>query len=102
MQSNGLKGVLTLQQISPFAATQVTLHWDIKLEGLGGLRIHALPPLPDIGRNRERKACQGIGAVYNPTNKPIAAEAPLSGELSTISACLEIWLLIIVKYFMCL
>lgn len=70
---------MTLQQASPFAATQVSLHWEDKPAGLGGLRIHDLPPLPDVGRTSERSSCLGVGAAYNPSAKPTAADAPLPG-----------------------
>ncbi|XP_054261582.1 uncharacterized protein LOC128985759 [Macrosteles quadrilineatus] len=82
MQTNGLKGTLTLQQISPFTSTQVSLWWESKPDGLGGFRIHELPATPDIGDTKEHRHCQGIGVVYNPSNKPTAAEAPLPGEVS--------------------
>uniref|UniRef100_A0A1B6GD08 Superoxide dismutase copper/zinc binding domain-containing protein n=1 Tax=Cuerna arida TaxID=1464854 RepID=A0A1B6GD08_9HEMI len=82
VQARGLRGVVSLQQVSPFGATQVGVRWDNKPEGLGGLRIHELPALPDIGRTSQRKYCQGIGAVYNPSNRPTAADAPLPGEVS--------------------
>lgn len=79
---------MSLQQASPFAATQVSLHWDNKPVGLGGLRIHELPPLPDVGRTTERSSCLGIGAAYNPSGKPTAADAPLPGlTLELVLAC---------------
>lgn len=56
------------------------MRWENKPPDLGGVRVHELPAQANTGRTQQRLICQGIGAVYNPSDKPVAAAAPLPGK----------------------
>ncbi|KAL1137771.1 hypothetical protein AAG570_009467, partial [Ranatra chinensis] len=79
--SHGVKGIFTLEQESILTATKVSLNvTEVAEPVLGGFRIHSLPAIPMVGNDPYLDHCKGIGDVYNPTSKPLAAESPSPGE----------------------
>lgn len=78
IQSYGLKGNITLEQMSPFSPTKVSLNWtqsgDNK-EVIGGFRIHQMPAIPPVSRVPKLMPCYGVGGVYNPEQHPVGADA---------------------------
>ncbi|BES96735.1 Copper/zinc superoxide dismutase (SODC) [Nesidiocoris tenuis] len=83
VSAHGVVGYLNLEQRSQLTPTKVRLNISRVAEPvLGGFRIHMLPALPPLDNSPHLDRCREIGAVYNPTSKGVAAEAPIPGELS--------------------
>lgn len=79
LSSHGVTGSISLSQDSLLSPTRVVLNISqVREPILGGFRIHDLPPSPYAPAG----LCPGIGDVYNPTSKPIAADAALPGSES--------------------
>ncbi|CAH1405229.1 unnamed protein product [Nezara viridula] len=79
VSSHGVIGSLTFSQKSILTPTRVVLNISRVTDPvLGGFRIHSLPKLtytmPGL--------CPGIGDVFNPTAKPIGADASVPGNES--------------------
>ncbi|XP_075237952.1 superoxide dismutase family protein Rsod [Lycorma delicatula] len=78
INSQGLKGNLTMEQASPFSPTAVVFNWTLTgstREVIGGFRIHEMPAVPPVGRTTKITHCVGIGNVYNPTQQAVGAES---------------------------
>lgn len=76
VSSHGVIGSLTFSQKSILTPTRVVLNISRVADPvLGGFRIHTLPKMtyavPGL--------CPGIGEVFNPTAKPIGADASIPG-----------------------
>lgn len=79
--SHGVTGYLSLEQESILTPTRAVLNITRVMDPvLGGFRIHMLPALPPIDGSPILDQCRQISNVYNPTDKGIAAHAPVPGK----------------------
>ncbi|XP_073970681.1 superoxide dismutase family protein Rsod isoform X1 [Rhodnius prolixus] len=80
VMSHGVTGYLSLEQESILTPTRAVLNITRVMDPvLGGFRIHMLPALPPIDGSPILDQCRQISNVYNPTDKGIAAHAPVPG-----------------------
>ncbi|XP_014242345.1 uncharacterized protein LOC106662638 [Cimex lectularius] len=83
IRAHGVTGSISLQQESQLTPTRVFLNvTKVNDPVLGGFRIHTLPAMPPLDNSPKLDKCKDIGDVYNPLEKGLGADAPISAEHS--------------------